>query len=99
MPAAELALLGLQIASAVRYMHREGYLHIDLKPSNIILDLGVAKVLDLSLARPPGPLRPGVGTRCYLAPGLGRGEEGSAAAQVWALGVLMWEAAVGESAF
>lgn len=99
MPAAELAVLGLQVGSAVRYMHREGYLHIDLKPSNIILDLGVAKVLDLSLARPPGPVRPGVGTRCYLAPEQARGEHVTAAADVWGLGVVMWEAAVGEPAF
>jgi serine/threonine protein kinase len=99
MPAAELAVLGLQVGSAVRYMHREGYLHIDLKPSNIVLDLGVAKVLDLSLARPPGPLRPGVGTRCYLAPEQARGEDVTAAADVWGLGAVMWEAAVGEPAF
>jgi len=99
MPAAELALLGLQVGSAVRYMHGQGYLHIDLKPSNIILDLGVAKVLDLSLARPPGPLRPGVGTRCYLAPEQARGGDVTAAADVWGLGVVMWEAAVGEPAF
>jgi eukaryotic-like serine/threonine-protein kinase len=99
MPAAELALLGLQIASAVRYMHREGYLHIDLKPSNVVLDLGVAKVLDLSLARPPGPVRPGVGTRCYLAPEQARGEDVTAAADVWGVGVVLWEAAVGEPAF
>jgi eukaryotic-like serine/threonine-protein kinase len=99
MPAADLALLGLQIGSAVRYMHREGYLHVDLKPSNITLDLGVAKVLDLSLARPPGPLRPGVGTRAYLAPEQARGEDVTAAAEVWGLGVVLWEAAVGEPAF
>jgi eukaryotic-like serine/threonine-protein kinase len=99
MPAPELALLGLQVGSAVRYMHREGYLHIDLKPSNIVLDLGVAKVLDLSLARPPGPVRPGVGTRCYLAPEQARGEDVTAAADVWGLGVVLWEAAAGEPAF
>jgi eukaryotic-like serine/threonine-protein kinase len=99
MPAAEVAVLGLQIASAVRYMHREGYLHIDLKPSNIVLDLGIAKVLDLSLARPPGRVRPGVGTRCYLAPEQARGEDVTAAADVWGLGVVLWETAVGEPAF
>jgi serine/threonine protein kinase len=99
MPAAEVAVLGLQVGSAVRYMHLEGYLHIDLKPSNITLDLGVAKVLDLSLVRPPGPVRPGVGTRCYLAPEQARGEDVTAAADVWGLGAVLWEAAVGEAAF
>jgi serine/threonine protein kinase len=99
MPTAELALLGLQLGSALRYMHREGYLHLDLKPSNIILDLGIAKVLDLSLARPPGPIRPGVGTRGYLAPEQARGEDVTPAADAWGLGVVLWEAAVGDPAF
>src|SRR3954462_15909519 len=80
-------------------MPREGYLHIDLKPSNIVLDLGGAKVLDLSLARPPGPVRPGVGTRCYLAPEQARGEDVTAAADVGGGGVVRGEAAGGEPAF
>ena len=52
---AELAHLGLQLGSAIRYLHRRGYLHLDLKPSNVVADAGRAKVIDLSLARPPGP--------------------------------------------
>ena len=93
---AELALLGLQIGSAVRYLHREGWLHLDLKPSNIIVDLGVAKVLDLSLARPPGPGRRGLGTPGYLAPEQALGDEFTAATDVWGLGAVLHEAATGE---
>ncbi|MEV7772841.1 hypothetical protein [Kitasatospora sp. NPDC086791] len=43
-------------------------MHLDLKPSNIVIDCRRAKVLDLSIARPPGPGTPGIGTEGYLAP-------------------------------
>jgi serine/threonine protein kinase len=99
LPAAEVAMLGLHVGSAMRYMHGEGYVHLDLKPSNVVIDMGFAKVLDLSLARPPGRVRPGVGTRHYLAPEQARGGEVSAAADVWGVGVVLWEAAAGTPAF
>ena len=51
----ELAHLGLHLGSAVRYLHRHGVLHLDLKPSNVIAECGRAKLIDLSVARPPGP--------------------------------------------
>ena len=96
---AELAHLGLQLGSAVRYLHRSGYLHLDLKPSNIVADGGRAKVIDLSLARPPGLAPSGIGTWCYLAPEQARGEELGFAADVWGIGVVLFEAATGTPAF
>jgi serine/threonine protein kinase len=99
LPAADVAMLGLHVGSAVRYMHGQGYVHLDLKPSNVIIDMGFAKVLDLSLARPPGELRAGVGTRFYLAPEQARGGAVSTAADVWGVGVLLYEAAAGVPAF
>jgi eukaryotic-like serine/threonine-protein kinase len=95
----EVSLLGLHLGSALRYMHREGYLHLDLKPSNVIIDQGLAKVLDLSLARPPGPGSPGVGTPLYLAPEQARGDPFDAATDVWGLGAVLFEAATGEPPF
>ena len=96
---AELAHLGLQLGSAVRYLHRSGYLHLDLKPSNIVADGGRAKVIDLSLARPPGPAPAGIGTWCYLAPEQARGGELGPAADVWGIGAVLFEAATGTPAF
>jgi serine/threonine protein kinase len=99
MPASELALLGLQVGSATRYLHTEGWLHLDLKPSNVIIDAGFAKLIDLSLTRAPGPNRAGVGTRDYLSPEQARGGELTAAADVWGLGMLIFETACGDPPF
>ncbi len=96
---AELAHLGLQLGSAIRYLHSRGYLHLDLKPSNVVADAGRAKVIDLSLARPPGPSPAGIGTWRYLAPEQARGEELGPAADVWGIGVVLFEAAAGTPAF
>jgi serine/threonine protein kinase len=96
---AELAQLGLQLGSAIRYLHRSGFLHLDLKPSNIVADGGRAKVIDLSLARPPGPAPAGIGTWSYLAPEQARGGELGPAADVWGIAVVLFEAATGSPAF
>jgi eukaryotic-like serine/threonine-protein kinase len=96
---AELAQLGLQLGSAIRYLHRSGFLHLDLKPSNIVADGGRAKVIDLSLARPPGPAPAGIGTWCYLSPEQARGGELGPASDVWGIGVVLFEAATGSPAF
>lgn len=96
----DLVLLGLQVASAVHYLHREGYLHLDLKPANVVVaDDGRARVLDLSLARPPGPIKPGVGTRPYQSPEQARGGAVGETADVWGIGTVLWEAATGGRAF
>jgi eukaryotic-like serine/threonine-protein kinase len=97
--ARELAFLGLQLVSAVGYLHRQGYLHLDLKPSNIVAESGRAKLIDLSIARRPGRFRAGVGTWCYMAPEQARGGRVGEAADVWGIGVVLWEAACGETPF
>ncbi|WP_107474113.1 serine/threonine-protein kinase [Streptomyces sp. NRRL S-340] len=97
--ATDLALLGVQLCSAVHYLHGRGLLHLDLKPSNVVVDCGRAKVLDLSVARPPGHAPPGMGTFSYLAPEQARGGPLSAAADVWGIGVTLYEAAAGDVPF
>ncbi|HEU4848470.1 MAG TPA: protein kinase, partial [Rubrobacteraceae bacterium] len=49
----EIVHLGLHLCSALHYMHRQGVLHLDLKPSNIISESQLAKIIDLSIARSP----------------------------------------------
>jgi serine/threonine protein kinase len=92
---ADVAWLGIQLCSAVGYLHRHGILHLDVKPSNVVADNGAAKLLDLSVARPPGPARKRVGTVPYMAPEqLARGEL-TAATDVWGIGATLHEAATG----
>jgi serine/threonine protein kinase len=95
----EIAHLGLQLCSAVRYLHGHGWLHLDLKPSNIVADSGRAKIIDLSVARRPGRHRGGIGTWCYMAPEQVRGGDLGPAADVWGISVVLWEAATGKPAF
>jgi eukaryotic-like serine/threonine-protein kinase len=95
----ELAQLGLHLASAIRYLHAHGWLHLDLKPSNVIAECGRAKLIDLSVARPPGPAHGGIGTLYYMAPEQVRGGQLGPAADVWGIGTVLFEAATGEPAF
>jgi eukaryotic-like serine/threonine-protein kinase len=99
MPAEDVAWLGLHLASALRYLHRQDRLHLDVKASNVVADGGRAKLIDLSLARPPGRYRAGIGTWCNLSPEQARGGELGPAADVWGLGTVLYEAATGEAAF
>jgi serine/threonine protein kinase len=95
----ELAHLGLHLGAAMRYLHAHGFLHLDLKPSNVVAEAGRAKVIDLSLARAPGPAPAGIGTWCYLAPEQARGGELGPAADVWGIGAVLFEAATASAAF
>lgn len=95
----ELAHLGVHLGSAVHYMHRNGVLHLDLKPGNVIATGSLAKLIDLSLVRSPGPAPAGIGTWCYMAPEQARGGHLGPAADVWGLGVVLFEVATGTPAF
>jgi serine/threonine protein kinase len=97
--AAELGFMGLQLSSAVSYLHRRGLLHLDLKPSNVVAELGRAKLIDMSVARPLGRAKADIGTWCYMAPEQARGGVLTAAADVWGLGGVLFEAATGDCAF
>lgn len=90
--ATEAAVLGLQLASALAYMHHHRWLHLDLKPANIVATEGLARLIDLSIARRPGRARAGTGTFEYLSPEQARGAELTAAADVWGLGAVLYSA-------
>ncbi|CAN5283928.1 hypothetical protein BH24ACT9_BH24ACT9_02840 [soil metagenome] len=98
LPMGDVLHLGLHLCSAIGYLHRKGWLHLDLKPSNVVAVAGRAKVLDLSLARRPGLGKAGAGTRGYLAPEQALGQRLSAATDVWGIGGLLYECIVGKPA-
>jgi serine/threonine protein kinase len=91
--------LGRQIASALSYLHRSGWLHCDIKPRNVLIVRGRAVLLDLSLARRPGRYPHRHGTQGYLAPEQSELREVSAATDVWGLGILLLEALSGADAY
>jgi eukaryotic-like serine/threonine-protein kinase len=97
--ASEIAVVGVQLGGALRYLHAEGVLHLDVKPSNAIADGAAAKLIDLSIARPPGRVRAGCGTWCNMAPEQARGGAVGAAADSWGLGTVLYELAAGEGPF
>ncbi len=89
--------IGTQICAGLQAVHARDIVHRDLKPSNIAIDgTGRVVVVDFGLAR--GPVdsevtQPGalVGSYAYLAPEHIRGEALTAAADVYALGLVLYE--------
>jgi len=90
-----VAQLGRQTAQALGYAHSRGIVHRDIKPSNLLLDTaGVVWVTDFGLAKADddGLTQTGdiLGTLYYMAPERFRGE-GDARADIYALGVTLYE--------
>ncbi len=70
-PVEQLVPLALQICSAIHYMREEGVVHLDVKPSNVIM-AAPPRLIDLSIARTLeecGEITSPVGTDAYMAPG------------------------------
>lgn len=99
LPLSDAVHLGLHLCSAIHYLHGHGILHLDIKPSNIVSERGIAKILDLSIAHPPKRTRKGAGTKQYMAPEQVRGELVDPATDVWGIGTTLYEAATAELPF
>lgn len=100
MPLPQLRALLDDVLSALSAAHAAGVLHRDIKPANILLtDDGVPKVADFGIAKSPesGHTMTGlvVGTLGYLSPDRLAGRPATAADDLYAVGVLAFEALTG----
>jgi eukaryotic-like serine/threonine-protein kinase len=81
--------MGRQLCSAVGYLHCQGWLHLDLKPDNLIADGGRLKLIDFSIAQRPGSIPPKTGTNHWMAPEQERGGIVSTATDVWGIAAVL----------
>ena len=93
----------LQICRALRYMHAQGVIHLDLKPENMILSHGRLKIIDFGLAVKKGmpdllgqDFTAPHGTPYYIAPEQLLGIRTVPASDMYALGVMLFEMLTGE---
>ena len=109
LPVAEAVRIACDVASALDYAHRHGFVHRDIKPANILLhekralvaDFGIARVLestgsDLRLTESGMS----VGTPQYMSPEQAMGEKHvTGRTDIFALGAMLYEMLAGEPPF
>ena len=101
----ETAAVGRQVADGLAAAHAAGVVHRDIKPGNVLIaEDGRTKITDFGVSRAVDDVqltRTGViaGTPAFLAPEVARGQEPTAASDVFALGATLYAAVEGEPPF
>lgn len=88
------------VSSALDYIHSQGICHCDIKPGNILYDniRGIYRLIDFGIAVPVRHIVPG-GTAYYMSPEQIRKEPITPAADIYSLGVMLYEFIVGDKPF
>jgi serine/threonine-protein kinase len=105
LPVREAVDISSQVAGALEHAHRQGLVHRDIKPANVLVQPdGRVKVTDFGIAKAAGGddlTRTGtvVGTARYLAPEQVNGNPVDGRADVYALGLILYEMLAGRAPF
>ena len=103
----EAVEVAAQVLEALAHAHGRGIVHRDVKPSNVLLgegpgvdvrllDFGLAQMAEFDTLTAIGDVP---GTLAYISPERLMGKHATAAADVWAVGVMLWEALAGRHPF
>jgi serine/threonine protein kinase/tetratricopeptide (TPR) repeat protein len=107
LPVQDALFIMRQLADGLDYAHKAGMIHRDLKPANVmfinedkkevvVTDFGIARIMGAAGLTGTGMA---VGTPAYMSPEAGRGEQTDERADIYALGIMLYEMATGQTPY